>query len=104
MPDETQRGETMSQRDHDLLIELKTLMNGLVEDVREIKNQSMKEIGELSGKKADNADLTLALNQFASLSARVMDLEQFRWKAVGALMAAQPFIAMLTVWVSKHLL
>ncbi len=85
--------------DHDILIEMKTILKAVVDDFRSYRQESHKEIGTLNGAVSALEKTKLSIVDFAKHKEenelRVAKLERGYWMALGILALLQfvaPFI------------
>jgi hypothetical protein len=66
----------MEDKDHDLLIEIKTIVNGLVEDVKDLKTNMVGRVENLEINKASCDDIK-------NINSDIKDLQKWRYVIVG---------------------
>lgn len=83
----------MDPKDHDLLIELKTEMKGLRQDVRSLSDNTTAQIRDLQRDKLNRQDFieyeVEAKTQSKDHEERIRTLEKAFWRGIGALAVIQ---------------
>jgi hypothetical protein len=83
----------MDPKDHDLLIELKTEMKGLRQDVRSLTDNTAGQIRDLQREKLNRQDFleyeTESKSQAKDHEERIRTLERAFWRGIGALAIIQ---------------
>jgi predicted transcriptional regulator len=75
------------QQDHDLLIELKTIVHSIKDDIRDLKEGTTERISCLERDKADRKEMEeLQTKVNKDIEIRVRRLESWGFIAIGALM------------------
>jgi hypothetical protein len=86
--------EHQSQSDHDILVEVKTIQQIMVQDIKEIKDGTTKQIADLAANKADKKDLE-------SLTKTVEELKTYYNRTIGALIIIEVVFGIFVTWLLK---
>lgn len=80
-------------KDHDILVELKTMFKGIVDDFRAYRGESHKLITEMSAKIAELERIKVSMVDYMkandAIDGRLTKLERMQWTALGVVAVLQ---------------